>query len=110
MEMKPFLYILIILLALLLLRILYVKYITSKQLKIFHSIFTNNKITLPLLKLSSSYGYPTFRIIFSKKEDMEYARTAKLFESFDDQIRKFYSSKYDTSLGISYTYIEQKTS
>lgn len=73
--------------------------------RVFKSVFNDSKIQRPTLKIGSSYSWPTFDIVFSTREDLEFAETSGLIEQFKNKIKARYTKDFDPDRAIYCTYV-----
>ena len=66
----------------------------------FKSIFESNAIQFPLIKISSSYGWPTFVITFRNPEDMHYAIANGMIGAFKSSLQKRYGDDFNFDLAV----------
>ena len=60
---------------------------------------------IPSLNVSGSYGYPSFEVLFSTKQDLEMARESNLLKSFSTQIEnliKEHIPDFNSEMGITF--------
>jgi hypothetical protein len=81
------------------------KRIQSRQVKDLEETFKNSQIKSPSLKIDTSYGWTTFSITFSSKEDMDFAESRGLIGQFKKRIEKYYDKKFDPDRAVFCTYI-----
>ena len=80
----------------------------SRQYRDFLKVFQHTEISIPTLKLGSSYSWPTFSITFANKEDYEFAERNGLFDKFKNRIKSYYDSQFDPDRAVYFTYPGQK--
>jgi hypothetical protein len=80
----------------------------KKQMERFQVLFQNNSFpTTPTLEFGSSYGWPTFKVIFSCKADFDLAKERKLLDLFVSEISSFYKSDFRPEVAISFQYLDE---
>lgn len=80
----------------------------NRQHQRFHALFENKSFPMPpTLIFGSSYGWPTFTIIFSSKADFDLAKERKLLDLFEREIALFYKSDFRKELAISFKYLDE---
>jgi len=72
------------------------------------SVFKDNNIALPEIKLGKSYGWTTYVVTFANKSDYEYAEQNKLFELFDKKVESHHSFGFKVDMSVYYKYPGKK--
>jgi hypothetical protein len=82
----------------------------KKQLtKSFQKAFGSLGVELPQLKISSSYGYPTYSISFQNHTDFLIAEKNGANKAFKEEIEKIHSPEikdFNVDLAVHISYIE----
>lgn len=66
----------------------------------FFGVFKIDDIQTPILKLGSSYSWPTFNITFLSQKEFVYATEHGLIETYKEKLKKRYGSGFDTDLAV----------
>jgi len=69
---------------------------SNRQRSIFSLVFEKFDSTKPNLIISSSYGYPSFKLIFKTKEDMDKAEREGFIKQFTIRIQEICQLPSDT--------------
>ena len=83
-------------------------YLKLKCIKAANDVFSaNNNISIPTIKMGTSYSYPTVEVIFNNNEDLENANLNGTCKSYEEKIQQIFSSikDFDATRAINFTYI-----
>lgn len=71
---------------------------------VFLKVFRNHTFKFPDLKRGSSYGWPTFMVVFSTKDDHDEAEKQGLFDVFRERIAQLQRPGFSADIGIDFSY------
>lgn len=77
---------------------------------VFENVFNDSRIQTPILRITSSYSWPTFDITFLTRKDLEFAETSGLIRTFKNKIRARYPKDFDPDRAICCTYVGHEPS
>jgi hypothetical protein len=80
-----------------------------KQIKIFKGVFTENYFPFPTIEFGFVYSWPTFKIVFKYKSDLERAKKLGLTLKFEKEIQNIYDGDFDSTRAVSYEFKENDT-
>ena len=96
MFFKALLILVFLFLAWIVYRLILYRMESNRQRSAFNLIFEKFENTKPNLVIGSSYGYPSFKLVFKTKEDMVKAQREGFIEQFTIKIQELCQLPSDT--------------
>lgn len=87
-------------------RLIYLRRVKRQYHHAFLESFTDREFVLPKLKTGYSYGYPTFQLVFSSKDQLILAEKNGLTKIFESKIQKIHEDidDFDAEKAIDFTW------